>query len=232
MKVLNRTRLRESLSGLIGTIVFLTSLIPRKLDEPRRLTNTRRKLTLWCTTAAEGYLHRLEHRRQVDAMTSHYAEVPQYQLNTTESGSCPCTRHGSFSNAFRHSTSAAFPFSYFAGLGGTPLSERLFRGETLSLGAEGVGRRAREHGLNNSDCCAPLSGESVRARRWRPIEEVAKVAGRSERENRPPIRREPRPISRKRLSFSLCQVWETPDKMPIRSNGSDRSQLRYPFLRT
>ena len=106
------------------------------------------------------------------------------------------------------------------------------RRETLLPDAKGVERRAREHGLNDSGFCAPLSGEAVRARRWRPIEEVAKVVGRSERENRSPIRREPRPTIRKRLSFSLYQVWETPDKMPIRSNGSDRNQLRYPFLRT
>lgn len=31
---------------------------------------------------AEGYLRRLGHRRQVDVMTSHYAEVPQYLLGT------------------------------------------------------------------------------------------------------------------------------------------------------
>lgn len=31
---------------------------------------------------AEGYLRRLGHRRRVDVMTSHYAEVPQYLLGT------------------------------------------------------------------------------------------------------------------------------------------------------
>ena len=31
---------------------------------------------------AEGYLRRLGHRRRVNVMTSHYAEVPQYLLDT------------------------------------------------------------------------------------------------------------------------------------------------------
>ena len=42
---------------------------------------------------AEGYLRRLGHRRRVDVMTSHYAEVPQYLLGTDRVALVPVPVH-------------------------------------------------------------------------------------------------------------------------------------------
>lgn len=57
---------------------------------------------------AEGCLRPPGHRRQIDAMTSHFTEVPQYRLGNTASHSCPYIRRRSFMSAFLPSASARF----------------------------------------------------------------------------------------------------------------------------
>ena len=59
---------------------------------------------------AEGYLRRLGHRRRVDVMTSHYAEVPQYLLGTDRIALVPVHTAKCFLERFPTLTVCEIPF--------------------------------------------------------------------------------------------------------------------------
>lgn len=59
---------------------------------------------------AEGYLRRLGHRRRVDVMTSHYAEVPQYLLGTDRIALVPMHTAKCFLERFPTLTVCEIPF--------------------------------------------------------------------------------------------------------------------------
>ena len=87
---------------------------------------------------AEGYLRRLGHRRRVDVMTSHYAEVPQYLLGTDRIALVPVHTARCFLERFPTLTVFEIPFhtsqdsvelSYRNDL----FEEKLFRGAAKVL---------------------------------------------------------------------------------------------------